>query len=139
MVTLPPEVVTVIGVMALPEHAVTLFCERVTVGAGFTVMVPLAEAVPQLGVYVLVTVMVYSLAPFGVPEMTPVLGLKLNPGSPDAVALPPPIVAIMLSMGVPAQTVWLLSLERVTEGSGFTVTVAVAVVVHPFDVEPVTV
>lgn len=85
----------------------------------------------------LVTVMVYLLVPLGVPEMTPLL--KLNPGSPEAEALPPPIVAVMLLMAVPAQTVWLLLEERVTEGSGFTVTVAVAVVVQPLDVEPVTV
>ena len=38
-----------------------------------------------------------------------------------------------------AHTVWIALLPRVTEGSGFTVTVAVAVVVHPFDVKPVTV
>ena len=47
MVTLPPEVVTVIGVMALPEHTVTLFSERVAEGAGITVMVPLAVAGAQ--------------------------------------------------------------------------------------------
>ena len=44
-----------------------------------------------------------------------------------------------MSMVVPAQSVWSWLLESVTEGSGFTVTVAVAVVVQPLDVEPVTV
>ena len=89
METLPPEVVTVIGVMALPEHAVTLFCERVTVGAGFTVMVPLAEAVPQLGVKVLVTVIVYWPLPLGVPEIVPLLALKVNPNILEPEAEPP--------------------------------------------------
>jgi len=41
---LPPEVVAMTGVMAEPTHADTLFKERVAVGSGFTVMVPLAEA-----------------------------------------------------------------------------------------------
>ena len=39
---MPPSVVTTIGVMALPEHTVTSFCDRVAVGVGITVMVPLA-------------------------------------------------------------------------------------------------
>ena len=55
------------GVMAAPSQAVTLVKERVATGFGFTVMVPLAEAVPQLGVKVLVTVIVYWPLPLGVP------------------------------------------------------------------------
>ena len=88
-VTFPPEVVAVTGVISLPEQAVTLFGDRVAVGAGFTVMVPLAEAVPQLGVKVLVTVIVYWPLPLGVPEIVPLLALKVNPNILEPDAEPP--------------------------------------------------
>ena len=136
-VSVPPEVVAMTGVMAAPSQAVTLSKERVATGFGFTVMVPLAVADPQP--CELVTVMVYSPLPLGVPEIVPVLALKLNPNMLEPVAEPPPIMAVMLLMAVPEHTAWLLLEERVTEGSGFTVTVAVAVPVQPFEAVPVTV
>ena len=85
--------------------------------------------------------MVYSPVLLGVPEMTPLLVLKLNPNSVilEPVALPLLIVAVMLLIALPEQTVWLLLVERVMVGSGFTVTVAVAVAEQPFDAVPVTV
>ena len=77
------------GVMAAPSQAVTLVKERVATGFGFTVMVPLAEAVPQLGVKVLVTVIVYWPLPLGVPEIVPLLALKVNPNMLEPDAEPP--------------------------------------------------
>lgn len=131
--------VAVTGVISLPEQAVTLGKEREAVGCGVTVMVPLAEVEPQLGVKLLVTVMVYWPLLLGVPERRPLSALKVIPNRLEPLTEPPAKVAVMLLIAVPEQTVWSWLLERVTDGSGFTVTVAVAVVVQPLEVDPTTV
>ena len=69
--------VTVIGLMDSPSHTSILELERVTVGSGFTVMVPEVVAVPQL--VVVVTVMGNEPATVEAPVMRPVLLLKLRP------------------------------------------------------------
>ena len=74
--------VTVTGLMAEPSHTSILLLERVTVGSGFTVMVPLVWALPQL--VVVVTEMGNVPTAVGLPMIWPVVLSKLKPaGRPE--------------------------------------------------------
>ena len=78
--------VTVTGLMAEPSHTSILLLERVTVGSGFTVMVPVVLASPQL--VEVVTEMGNVPTAVGLPMIWPVVLSKLKPaGSPVMVVV----------------------------------------------------
>ena len=78
--------VTVTGLICSPSHTSILLLEREIVGSGFTVMVPVVVAVPQL--VPVEIVMGYEPATDGVPLKRPVVLSKLTPeGRPEMVVV----------------------------------------------------
>ena len=70
-------VVTVIGSMSSPSHTTILVLERLAVGSGFTVMVPVVLALPQL--VEVVTEISNVPTAVGLPVIWPVVLSKLRP------------------------------------------------------------
>ena len=79
-------VVTVMELICSPSHTSMLLLERATVGNGFTVMVPVVVAVPQL--VPVETVMGYEPASDGVPMKRPVVLSKLTPAGEGGFSSP---------------------------------------------------
>jgi hypothetical protein len=104
----------------------------VTVGKGFTVTVTVAVFVHPAAV-VPVTVYVVVTVGFAV-TVAPVVELRLVAGAHEYVLAPLAVSVVLL----PEQMEGAFGL-MVIVGKGFTVTVTVAVPVHPDDVVPVTV
>ena len=91
-------------------------------------IVIVAVAVPQPGVWLLVTVTVAVPPASGIPVI--VVPLHVKPaGSPSTFAIVPFVAVIsMVSIELPRHTVW-LEFVTVTSGNGFTVSVNSAVAV----------
>ena len=126
----PPSLLTVISLIALPAMAVIVVVERLISGAaGLTVMLTVAVLLPLTLLAVIVyTTLVAALA--GVPEIVPSVVSKDRPlsiaGDIEYVASPPLFVTVILLMALLAVAV-IVVVERLIFGaSGLTVMLRVA-------------
>ena len=126
----PPSLLTVISLIALPTMAVIVVVERLISGAaGLTVILSVAVLLPLTLLAVIVyTTLVAALA--GVPEIVPSVVSKDRPlsiaGDIEYVASPPEFVTVILLMALLAVAV-IVVVERLIFGAaGLTVILRVA-------------